>query len=127
VARIKLGGAAAVEPKAPAKSRRRSSVPVTEGQKRKLRPLMEREGALDIEDYFEALDTVEADWLIAELSYPQFRKVEGEWAVLGDVNDVTVGPVEVNKKDLTRTTVQIKRLGGTRQVLGRTMVYGFTK
>lgn len=82
---------------------------------------------LDIPEYLSSLTFNEAQWTIVELSFPRFRKHDEAWVVLGTTETVQPGPVEVHKKDGTRTRVQVKRVSEPFKHLGRDMVHGFIK
>ena len=96
-------------------------------QRAELEPLLRRLGALDIPEWFEGLGFDEAEWILADLTYPQFRKVDGAWAVIGQIDTVTPGLVLVHKRNGSSSTVRISRTGQPFMHMGHKMVHGFMR
>lgn len=107
---------------------RKVDTPITKEQRAELELILRRTpGMLDIAEYLQGLTFDDAQWLIVELSFPRFRKVDGAWAALGAPETVRPGPLEVHKKDGTSTHVQVKKVSKPFNHMGRSMVHGFIK
>lgn len=102
-----------------------STARITQEQRRELTALLRRlPGMVDIPEYCNGLTFHDAQWMIVELSFPRFRKVSEQWMVLGTVEAVRPGRVEVHRKDGTQTHVQVKSVSTPFKHMGRTMVHG---
>lgn len=99
----------------------------TKRQRAELEPLLRRFGALDIPEWFEELSHDEAAWILADLTYPRFRKLDGAWTVIGQIDTVTPGEVLVHKRDGSSSTVRITRTGQPFMHEGHKMVHGFMR
>lgn len=100
---------------------------ITKQQRAQLEPLLRRTGMPDLAEYFQGLTYEDAEWLLVELAYPQFRKVDGTWAVIGTDVQIRRGTIKVHKKDGTAATVKIDRVSKPFDYMGRKMVHGFLK
>lgn len=98
---------------------------ISKEQRRELMALLQRlPDMVDIPEYCQGLTYTDAQWLITELSFPRFRKVDERWVVLGTAEVVRPGKIAVHKKDGTQTHVHVKKVGSPFWHMGRMMVHG---